>query len=117
MSNYHALEASKTGDSIRVAFHIAVPNETNALGYNIRTALSEDTGIEKTSLVPWIDSAEQTQLTNGELYEHIYSFKTHKDISNIVKRDRMDAKYTSLIATVQEALRQRYLYWRFNRDV
>lgn len=117
MSNYHVLDASNKGDSIRIAFHIAVPNENNAIGYNIRTALAEDDGISKTSIVPWIETAEQTQLTNGELYEHVYSFRTNKDIPNLTKRDRMDAKYTSFIPTVQEALRQRYTYWRFNRDV
>lgn len=117
MSNYHVLDAANTGDTIRIAFHITVPSETNAIGYNIRTALSEDEAISKTSIVPWIETAEQTLLTNGELYEHVYSFKTNKDVPNLTKRDRMDAKYTSLVSTVQEGIRQRYTYWRFNRDV
>ena len=123
MSNYHVLSASNSGDIIKIAFHIAVPNETNTIGYNIQTALSEDPafndeeGIRKLSIVPWIETAEQTQLDNGELYEHVYSFKTNKDIPALTKRDRMDAKYTSLISIVQESIRQRYTYWRFNRDV
>lgn len=117
MSNYHALDTSHDGGTIRVAFHIVIKDEKNIIGYSIRSALAEDAGVDKTSVVPWIDEKEQILLTNGELYEYVHPFKTNKDIIELVKRDSIGSKYSSITSMVQEAIRQKYMYWRFNGDV
>ena len=117
MSNYHVMRTSEDGGAIGVIMHVSVPNENNAIGQSIRTAVADDPHITHTSVVPWIEAAEQTQLTNGELIEKSITFPTHVDIDNTIKRDRMDALYTAEVAGIQACLRNRYLYWRFNRNV
>lgn len=117
MSNYHVMSTSADGTQISVRMHIAVPNENNVAGVNVRTCLVEDTSIDKTSKVPWIDAAEQIQLTNGELIEKMFQFQTHPDIDPIVKRDAIDALFGVKTLEVQDELRKRYVYWHYNRNV
>lgn len=116
--NYHVLNGNEKGDSFKVAFHIAVPVEQNkANTAALRASLAEDPWIDKTSIVPWIDAAEQTKLTNGELYEHVETFATHPDRTTGNDRTRLDARYTQLSSSIVTGIRRRYAYWRYNRDV
>lgn len=117
MSNYHVMRTSDDGNTIGVIMHIQVPNENNVIGENLQTAVADDSHITHTSVVPWIEGAEQTQLTNGELIEKSVSFPTHPDIEPLIKRDRIDALYNLEVLKVQECLRNRYIYWKFNRNV
>jgi len=117
MSDYHVLAATNDGDNITIAFHIPVPSETNFTGVTLQSALAEDVAIDKTSEVPWIDGAEQTSLTNGSLYEHIGSVRTHKDESNARKKTDADNKFNNLVIRIQNEIRQRYWGWRFERNV
>ena len=117
MSNYHVMGTSEDGGAITVIMHVPVPDENNAIGQSIRTAVAEDPYITHTSVVPWIETLEQTQLTNGELIEKSITFATHLDIDNLTKRNRMDALYTAEVSGIQDSLRNKYVYWRFNRTV
>lgn len=118
MANYHVLEGSNAGDSYRVVFHVSVPDELNKTGNkNIRTALSEDSSINKTSVIPGVEVTEQTDLTNGVLYEHVETFSTHSEHTLASERSRLDARYTELTTSVANALRRRYAFWKFERNV
>ena len=46
MSDYHILTVSDDGNSMRVAAHISVPDVTNDVGVNYRTALVQMLGGE-----------------------------------------------------------------------
>ena len=116
MANYHILEGE--GNHYRIAFHLPVPDEQNLVTTStLRAALAEDGSFDKTSEVSWITGAEQTQLTNGELFEHIETYSTHEGHTNVQDQAALDARFTELIALIAVRLRRRYTYWRFERNV
>ncbi len=117
MSDYHVLEASDRGNSLKVAMHIPVPSGTNLVSKTFTGCLVEDTSISKVSVVASIATQEQDALTAGTLAERVVSLRTHKDLSNAVKRNRLDSAYNQNVTRVQNALRQRYWGWGFERDV
>lgn len=117
MSDYHVLECSSNGSSIKVVMHIATPTGTNIATKTFSLCLVEDPSKDKTSIVPSITTTEQTDLTNGSLYEYVMSFRTHKDVPDITKRSRLDTAYNDAVNTIQAALRELYWGWGFERDV
>jgi len=64
MSDYHILAGDRYGNSYRVVFHIPVPDLTNEIGVNYRTAIVEWQGgaVAIVSSVPFIEGSELTQL-------------------------------------------------------
>jgi len=116
MANYHILNGRPDGNQYRVVFHLPVPDTTNNVGVNYRTALTQWLG-ETTSQVPFIQSAEQVQLDNGELYEHSWDYDTHDGVSLSEKQAELDAKFTALSTVVVNQLQVRLGYWGYNRDV
>ncbi len=120
MSDYHILDGDFDGNATiyTVIFHFSVPDEANPIGVNYRTALSQDPVWAKTSRVPWIDAAHQTQLDNGEVLEW-RPFAFERDPANTPAQDRalLDAKHTALAPIVENKLRNRYKYWGMDRDV
>lgn len=116
MSDYHILGGEADGNSYQVVFHVPVPIETNQVGYALRQALVEHLR-DTASGVPFIASAEQTQLDDGELYEHSWGYATHPGVALAGKRDELDAKFAQFEVAVLNQIRQRLAYWGFSRDV
>lgn len=83
MANWHALTGGPDGNSYQVAYHLPIPNNNNRVGVNHRTALV-NSGIGGTTVLPdgdgtdgTISAAEKTQITNGEVFEHVEPFATN----------------------------------------
>lgn len=116
MANYHVMEGER--GNYQVVFHLSVPDELNKAGTsNIRAALAEDATVGKTSRLPWINAAEQADLTNGILFERVENFSTNTAHPLSQDRARLDARFTQLVTVVANRLRQRYAFWRFERNV
>jgi len=117
MSNYHILEASDKGNSLRVVMHIAVPVQTNLANKTLSSCIIEDPSKVKTSILASVTTAEINGIAAGTLVEYVISVRTHKDIPNITKRNRLDAAYNKAVIKEQNALRQRYWGWGFERNI
>lgn len=119
MSDYHILEADQYGNSFRVVFHVPVPNQTNEVSYNYRTAIVEwQGGAENVqSAVPFISGAELTQLQAGELYEVAESFNSNPTETLAQKRDKLDARFAAVVSDVQSDFQDRLGFWGYSRDV
>jgi len=116
MSNYHVLDTGLRNNWSKVAFHIPIPDETNVANYNLRTALSEyKSGYE--SEVPYIDSAEQDQITAGEIYEHIESVTFTIAMPNVDRISMLDAMYTALETDMLNKIRLKLKFWGYSKDV
>ncbi len=116
IAQYYVLDGSRDGSSLRVAMHFPVPVETNLAGILLSTCITQDSSLDKTSLVPWVATSRQTELTNGTIVEHIVSFETHKGVANMTKRNRLDDRYNDLLLKVQNAVREIYWGWGFERS-
>jgi len=119
MSDYHILTADENSNEIRVVAHIPVPDIVNDVGVNYRDALvqwkDDTTSILHTDL---ITTAEQTQLDNGELYEHVASVSTPgTGMTLLEKRDMFDALYNDAVPRIQQKLANQLRYWGYSRDV
>lgn len=115
MSNYHVMDLNNKLDQARVAFHIVVPDEANAASVNLRTAVFQH--LAPTSIVPFILSAEQTQIEAGAIYEHVINVEFNANLTVVEKRDIIDSKFTALNSTIPDIIRDRYKFWGLNRDV
>lgn len=118
--NYHVLDSDPK--FIRVAFHIPVPDDGGVTEKNVasktwRACVVEDGGIIKTSVVPGIQAAEQTQLTNGELIEVVTTVRQLAGATNLAKQAAVDAAYNVAKAAEIAKLKQRYWAWGFARNV
>ena len=118
MANYHVLDISGR-DEARVVFHIPVPAEQNGAGTNLQDAMKQYLSGEVTA-VPWLQTnnpAEYAQLVNGEVYEHVESVEYDANMPNQRKQDVIDARYTALVAVVQEKVREKFRFWGLDRNV
>lgn len=115
MSNYHVLEVNDKQDRATVAFHIGVPSEINAVSVNLRTAIVQHLAPE--SQVPFVDSSEQTQIANGEIYEHIEHVEFNAHLTLAEKRTIIDNRYTVLASSILDKIRSRYEFYGLSRDV
>ena len=119
MSNYHILNSSEKDHEVNVVFHIPVPNENNAVGVNLRAALTQHKPFTE-SAVPWLAATnpdEVTSLTNGEIYEHSQLVEYDAKMTDVQKRSRIDEKYSALGVIVVNRIRSILKYWGLNRDV
>ena len=121
MSNYHILSGSDDGNTYQVVFHVAIPNTSNAVGTNWRTAVMQyrrlPDGTLPKSMVPFITAPEQTQLDNGELVEDEQVLSTNPGQTLVNKRDALDALYTVRQSSILAKWQDRLRYWGYNRDV
>jgi len=118
MSNYHVLDANDKEDKIRVAFHIAVPDEVNAASVNLRECVSQF--ISQITIVPWLEAdlpTEYTQIGNGEVYEHSQVVQVNANLSVIEKRTILDTKFNQLNTVIPDLIRGRFRFWGLDRDV
>lgn len=114
MSDYHILDTSEDGNSVRVVFHIPIPPGSNKAGVSYRTALSQWAG-PQASVVPGV-GAEQTALTSGSLYEIVLLVDTNPgDTAALKLRDRLDAMFIAMKSETWMKLRTRLDYWGFSR--
>ena len=120
MANYHVLQTTKK-DRAQVAFHIAVPDENNAVAVNLQDAVSQYvSGKDTFSQVTWLEAdfaSEYAQLQNGEVYEYSIMVQYDANLSNAAKLTVMDAKCTSLVTQIQNEIRDKLEFWGLNRDV
>lgn len=115
MSNYHVMEINDKEDQATVAFHIAVPDEANAVSVNLRTAVLEH--LEPDSVVPFIGTSERTQIQAGEIYEHVATVEFNAHLTVAEKRTIIDDRYTALNAAIPDKIRNRYRCFIPNRRV
>ena len=102
---------------MRVVAHIPVPDVTNDVGVNYRTALIQMLGGEQISSVPFITQAEQDDLNAGALYEYGATFHTHPGEALPDKRARLDALWEQARVEIQAQLAYRLSYWGYSRNV
>lgn len=117
MADYHILNGVDTGNKFRVIMHFPVPDIVNGAGINYRLALIEMLGGSQTSVVPFIEGAEQTQLNAGELYEHVVMFNTHPGEILEDKQIRLDALWESERVAVQAKIQYMLSYWGYSRTI
>ena len=118
MANYHALDGDTKGGGVTIAFHIPVPNDDNVAGTStLRQAIVDDPDQRTDSRVPGIESAEQTQLTAGELLEVVKFIRFPPGTSLVEIRNKVDAEYQFLTSDTVNNLRYKYALWGFERTV
>ena len=119
MSNYHILASDTYGNRYQVVFHIPVPDSTNQIDVNYRSAMVEWQGGASgiASQVPLISGAELTQLQAGELYEVSRPFNSNPGETLIQKQNKIDAMFNEIKAEVQNDFQDILSYWGYSRDV
>ena len=118
MANYHVLDVTGR-DRARVVFHIPVPAEQNGAGKEFQAAVRQYLSGNVTA-VPWLqtdDPVEYAQIVNGAVYEHAETVGYDANKTNQAKRDVIDARYTALVAVVQEKIREKFRFWGLDRNV
>ena len=118
MSNYHVLDVNDKEDKVRVAFHIAVPDELNAASVNLRECVSQF--ISQITIVPWLEVdflAEYTQIGNGEVYEYFQVVQVNANLTVLEKRTLIDNKFNQLNTVIPDLIRGRFRFWGLDRDV
>lgn len=121
MSNYHVMATALTDDSSSVVFHIPVPDENNAVGMNLQTALSQRRADAETiSAVPWLEADfpdEYQDIQDGKVYEHVEGVSYDPDLVPAQKRANVDVRYNVLVNTIPDRIRTLLRFWGLNRDV
>ena len=115
MAHYHILEVNQDGDGARVAFHIPVPNSDNKVGVNMRTALSQFRSTS--SRVPFIESAENSLIVDGSIFEHIETVLFDPEATDAVKQQAIVDRATTLHSTFPDKVRAILDYWGYNGTV
>jgi hypothetical protein len=72
------------------------------------------------SQIPWLVTASPTEYTavgNGGVYEHRETVEFDANLALLDKRDKIDARWTSLNNIIPNRIRERYKFWGLDRDV
>lgn len=124
MSDYHIMAGREDGNRYYVVFHFPVPSANNdavpARTYQSALVewLGEEGGVPNTtSIVPFIDGAEQTALHAGQLYEISDYFNTHPGETLPEKIARLDVTFTTRAAETQDKVQEILRYWGHGRDI
>lgn len=118
MSSYHIISGQKNGEEYDVVFHISVPDEMNmAKTCQLCNAVKEDRKMVKHSSVPWIDESELNMLKEGKIIEYVETYRPKQNLSLDENKAHLDKRYRDLVDIVGKYIRDRYAYWRYNRDV
>jgi len=117
--DYHILAGDRYGNQYRVVFHVPVPDLTNVVDVNYRTAIVEWQGGATAirSVVPFIEGSEFTQLQAGELYEVEHAFNSNPNETLSQKRDKLDAMFADVRTEEQQNFQDILGYWGYSRDV
>lgn len=117
MSDYHIMAIDVYENTATVVMHIFVPDITNDVGVNYRAAIVEWQG-DTTSVYPGTTSAEQSELDNGALYEHVTTITTAGPGESLTdKRNRFDAAYNDAVTAQQDRINSILRFWGYSRDV
>jgi hypothetical protein len=125
MSDYHIMTGHPTGNRYTVVFHFPVSSADNDAipPRSYQSALVEWLGEDElgnpntTSIVPFIDGAEQTALHAGQLYETRTEFHTNPQETMPEKLARLDTLFASRLITEQAEIQEILRYWGHGRDV
>jgi hypothetical protein len=119
MANWHALTGSLDGNSFRIVFHIAIPSANNRAGVNYRTALI-NSGLGGRTVLPdgdgaggTISASEKASIVAGAIYEYTEEFATNPGETAGALQARIDARYTALVALLQDQLAKRLTYFGY----
>lgn len=115
MSDYHVLDINTAGDRARVAFHFAVPNETNAANVQLSTALVQY--LAPSTDVPFLAQPESDAIAAGTVYEHVETVQFDANANNAAKRAVLDNRWSALNSKIPDQLRTRLKFWGTERDV
>lgn len=122
MADYHALTSDKYENAMQVAFHVAVPDITNAAGYNVRQAIVDYKGGHDDptviqSAVPFIDAGELAQLQAGEIVEVVRSYQGYPAQTLGDRQADLDALHPVVAAEVLADLQNILSYWGYSRVI
>lgn len=110
--DYHVLKQAGNGRSARVVFHIPVSDETNAVGYSLRIALSEYIGGDAfVSEVPWLAGQELTDIRNGLIFERGKTVSFMAADSPTQKLAKVVDKFNSLSVKVIDKIKIELKFW------
>ena len=119
MADYHVLTGDKYENAMRVAFHIAVPDNTNTAGYSVRQAIVEFKGgasnIE--SAVPFIDAGELTQMQAGEIVEVVRDYQGYPSQTLVDRQTDLDALHPTVASETLADLQNILSYWGYSRVI
>jgi len=117
MADIHVLASGGDGLSWRVAMHIAIPNTSNAVAVNHRTALVNSGLGGKTVMVEGvgpgqITTAEKAQIELGAIFEHIADFRVESGgTSNLDLRAAIRELYAIETSRMIDVLQSRLRYY------
>lgn len=117
--NYHVLATSEKDHESVVVFHIAVPNENNAVSVNLRIALTQYKPFT-TSIVPYLSTSNPTEfeaLQAGQIYEYQETVSYNANLNILQKRGIIDARYTVLSTSIPNIIRATLRFWGLDRNV
>lgn len=123
MANYHILTQHASEKMVDVIFRIPIPDVANSAGVSYRTALIDHLKhLQNTdtisSISPFADAAELSQVRNGEIYELRQSIRfSSLALTPAQKRDEIDARYNELITKARDVLQVRLAWWGLTRTV
>jgi len=115
MSDYHILRSAEKMNAAQVAFHVPIPNTNNIVGTNWRTAVSQSRNTA--SAVPWLDSAGQTALDNGEVIEEVKTVEYSANLTHAQKLAVIEAYFSDHKAGFLSKLQDELQYWGKEGDV
>lgn len=119
MADYHVLNTDRSGNALRVVFHIPVPDVTNDASYSIRTALVEWQGGSASieSACPFITAGELTQMQAGEVYEIVVELASNPSEDLPAKQTRLDAQHAAQVTEAQALITTALKYWGYDRII
>lgn len=122
MADYHVLNTDRSGNALRVVFHIPVPDVTNDASYSIRTALVEwqGGGTDPTviqSACPFIGAAELTAMQAGQVYEMVVELASNPGEDLTAKQARLDAQHAAQVTAAQALITTALQYWGYERNI
>ncbi len=116
--NYHVKTQTKNARNAVVVFHIPIPDDTNAVGYSLRSAVSEYVGgAIFISEVPWLGGTETADLQNGNLLEVVETVSFLAADNNAQKQTKIDNRFTILETNSVTKIKTILKFWRLNRNV
>lgn len=115
MASYHVLEVAADLDHVRVAFHVPVPAEANVAGRQLSEVVVE--ALAPASAVPYLSQAEKDEVAAGTVYEHVDSVAMSAHLTNPERIAVLDSRAAVLATQIPNQLRNRLMFWGFERTL
>ena len=123
MSNYHILTQDISQKTATIVFRVPIPDVTNNAGISYRTALVEYLKHSQntdtiSSISPFTDATELSQVRNGEIYEVQQSMRfSSLALTPVQKRNEIDARYNELTTEARNKLQILLAWWGLKRTI